>query len=385
MDRAPDEIFGLIFENCFTGPFPELDPIRRPQDIAILNVSQKWRRIALSTPTLWCSICLTTNPYPPANVISEYLALSGSCPLDMVVAHEPHECWRSARLLGKADISSLNFILDYTHRCRRASWHVRWGDYFPIEERFCLARTLVELYICCSAPPDPAPKDMTLTFPSLKTLRISGSADPRFPLFVAPKLRRIVFSYVTTSDAERIHSFLALVAGTLEILQFDSCWIGSGSRVDEFPGLTPLELPAIKCISMQMREGSSMIHAYFDYPRHVVGQIRHSFRLEYECPLYAYMKRIRSEFIDYLVLINPTNPYVARGGDDLTPSQDTPSKKWFIHDLFRNLPGLTTLCLRNFDQSPASYICHSFKETRSSTMDRLRFIVDEEEFDLDSV
>jgi hypothetical protein len=381
MDRTPDELFGLIFEWCPTGPFPKLDPITKPEDIPILSVCRKWKRIALSTPRLWRSIRLTSAPYPTVDVITKYLALSGLCPLDMDVGHPPYPChaFRPASLLAEPDKSSLRIIMEHTHRCQRAHWHMRWRDYFPIEEMFGQAYNLVDLHLCCETQSNSAPTNMVLALPSLKALRISGDVGLRAPLFVAPRLESLVFDHIKTNDFERIHNIIALVSTTVEFLQFKSAWIGEPGGASDFSWLSQLEFPVIQRVSVQMKTASFTAHAYFDYPAHIIRQIKTDFQLDFEgLELPSFMKKMRSNSIDRLVLTSATYPFELWDGGYVLRG-DILQDKGFIYDFFENLPCLTNLYLRGFNRKITSRMSHIFRETRSSPKDKLWIVTDYKE------
>jgi hypothetical protein len=381
MDRAPDEIFGLIFEYCPTGPFPKLDPITKPEEIAILNISRKWRQIALSTPSLWSRIHFSTTPYPPVDIVSKYLALSGSCPLDIRVALKDEQCTgiNLAHSLPEPEISSIRLVMDHMHRCREAHWHLYWSN-LPADQIFNLAQNLVVLHICCAAElEEPLAINLVLALPKLETLRISGGNGFNIPPLTAPRLENLTFDHIMTESVERVHNVVASVAKTLKVLQFQNTWIGEAAETVDFSRLPHIELPAIEQMIVHSKHGSAAIHAYFGYPVSIIQQIGHTFHLEYGCALSPYAKRIQSAFVDRLALISGLWPFEARHGAHLL-LDDALEDSGYISDFFKGLPGLVALRLRGFNPGVASRLSHLFRETRLAMDDsKLQIIIESEE------
>ena len=80
--------------------FP-FDPANMLTTLTISTVSRYWRNVALSTPTLWTDICISTElpddddeesrqlrntMKPNANRIATYLARSGNAPIDILIS-----------------------------------------------------------------------------------------------------------------------------------------------------------------------------------------------------------------------------------------------------------------------------------------------------------
>jgi hypothetical protein len=308
MDRTPEEIIGLIFECCPTGPFPQLDPITKPEEIAILNVCRKWKRIALSTPRLWCRIRLRQKPYPTADALSSYLALSGSCSVVMTVHHCSDSRSRRRALTGP-DKACIRLILNEMHRCQRAYFHLRWRVDFPIEEMMAQAYRLVDLHLCCERHFQNGPTDAVLVFPGLKYLRISGNIGSEIPLLNTPKLDNLIFDRIITSDISGIHTLITQVAKTLRFLEFRSAYIGKSGEVFDFSHLPPLELSSIVRVFVRMGEIRFILRGYLDYPSHVIPQIKHSFILEFKgLGLPQFMEKVQSKAADCVVLTGSGYP-----------------------------------------------------------------------------
>ncbi len=104
MDTIPEELLAEIFTWCQLGPFPEHNPFR-PETIPLLNVCRVWRRIALSTPSLWCSIDIL--PFRPIDKLPQYLSLSKGTLLDVRLG--------SPSILGWLP---LDYLLAEMHRIR---------------------------------------------------------------------------------------------------------------------------------------------------------------------------------------------------------------------------------------------------------------------------
>ncbi|KIJ93658.1 hypothetical protein K443DRAFT_134987 [Laccaria amethystina LaAM-08-1] len=83
--RIPTEIWAMIFVECLC--YEDRCFIEAERDEAPLNVAgvcQRWRGIALSTPSLWSSIAITRTPaldnsYPRRELVSLWLSRSAPC------------------------------------------------------------------------------------------------------------------------------------------------------------------------------------------------------------------------------------------------------------------------------------------------------------------
>jgi hypothetical protein len=310
MDRFPSEIFGLIFLFCPTGPFPKLDPINKPERIAILNVCQRWREIALSTPSLWTYIQF--HEYiqcPSADTVAQFLLLSGSCSLIMTMHHSSYPCSPARRLSSsRTSNPALHLILAEMYRYERAYLHLLWKKYLPIEEKAQASR-LVDLRLCCEMQPNPPMTDTVLTFPNLRRLQFSGEMSPKFPSLSSPKLTCLVFHRTATTDLEGIHRLIAGCATTLCFLEFWSSYIGEKGSASRFSDLLPFELPAIVRVFIWMKDYKLQTGGYFDYPLHIISQIKQGFHLDFRgLGLRKFMKRIRSKTVDRVVLTSLDYP-----------------------------------------------------------------------------
>ena len=85
--RLPSEILGEIFVRCVP-PEPYVEPDTTAAPLLLLAVCRGWRRVALGTPRLWCSLSVRPSPGTQQRGLYFYhhwLARARGCPLALAV------------------------------------------------------------------------------------------------------------------------------------------------------------------------------------------------------------------------------------------------------------------------------------------------------------
>ena len=82
--RTPTEIWAMIFVQCLCEHRLFIEAKQDEAPLNVAGVCQRWRTIALSTPSLWSSIWITRTPaldtsYPRRELVSLWLARSAPC------------------------------------------------------------------------------------------------------------------------------------------------------------------------------------------------------------------------------------------------------------------------------------------------------------------
>jgi hypothetical protein len=359
MDQTPDEILGLIFEWCPTSPFPALDPITKPEGITILMVSREWRRIALSTPSLWCQLRLET-PYPAPSTVSEYLALSGCLPLDVELMYPRDRAMQQQEVINQCNASH-HVLLEHVQRFKSLVCHVHIKT--DLANALHRAHALVNLALrSCTFDDDYSPKDMNVVLPNLERLTIIDvRSDLMIPVFTAPRLQHLTFERVTTQKPDHIHSLLTLVSKNLRTLRFVDTSMGKA----DFSCFPPVDLPAIQTVAIVKNRAIQKPDGFFEYPAHVIQQIEHRFQLVFQgFHILFYMREIRSMTADCLTLLSdafPSNPATR-----IFP-KETPwaQGEGIVSEFFKSLPNLRFLRLRGYNDEAVSLLARICREGKN--------------------
>jgi hypothetical protein len=162
--RLSSNILRQIFWYCVAGSHGELDPTKAP--LLLRGVSDTWKTVADSTPSLWSSIALTPPQFIPANVqvVKEWFERSGAtAPLEITIRAPEHP---THFLL----LAMLAECMPYSRRWTYVNLHIP-VDYLPI-------------MLCNSDVP----------LPSLEGLTLSIDGQPHFAITSAPRLRCVTLT-----------------------------------------------------------------------------------------------------------------------------------------------------------------------------------------------
>jgi hypothetical protein len=109
---VPLETISEIFEKSLPiyPEFPSMDELSSP--LLLCQICRQWRRVALSTPTLWRAIELDiTSTGNRLELLDSWLSRSGDCPLSLSLAGSDSN--------SIADVTSAGFLQAAVLHCRR--------------------------------------------------------------------------------------------------------------------------------------------------------------------------------------------------------------------------------------------------------------------------
>ncbi|PPQ82926.1 hypothetical protein CVT26_004962 [Gymnopilus dilepis] len=114
--RLPPELASRIFEFCIPESTTQVD-----DRFALISVCQGWRRIALSTPTLWaqCTLPLLGESRPGPQILKEWLERSQALPLKMII----HAFPGTVPHVGSREYNEARALIQVLNSCSE-----RWND-----------------------------------------------------------------------------------------------------------------------------------------------------------------------------------------------------------------------------------------------------------------
>ncbi len=201
MDTIPEELLAEIFSWCDTygeiGPFPARSPFR-PETIPILNVCRSWRRVALSTPSLWHLIKILSSHLSNSEFRSHFdrfLRLSKNGLLDLDLCIQP------VNIDGN---SSLSQIQEELGRIRKISIQPfgRDVDVLQLMNTMDISNQLTSLTLLRVRAPGGSRQELaeelgnrkTICLPRLMDLTLSGAISDKLPFLSLPAFETLMSS-----------------------------------------------------------------------------------------------------------------------------------------------------------------------------------------------
>ncbi len=241
MDTMPEELLTEIFTWCETRPYPEYDPFY-PRTIPILNVCRSWRRIALSTPSLWCSLDIQ---YDLEYLIDEpldlphFLKLSKRMPLDVSLEYN-----RGRSMYP--DWDPLDYLLSEMYRMRSivAKYPVSISSILRLMNNLDVSESLISLELNSIDHLDLPGERKRICLRRLRNLELHSHFDSdSLPYMSLPALETLLI-WETHMEFEWIHPLVCSASQTLRQITFQSSVVLSLPPeehikiVPSFPSLT---------------------------------------------------------------------------------------------------------------------------------------------------
>jgi hypothetical protein len=326
MSRFPEDVLRVIFEHIDTTPFPNHNPFN-PRSFPILQVCREWRQAALSHPRLWCKIEILSDvgKYPDPNVVADYLALSGSRPLEIRLS-----------LLNNAynlDIMVDHFLQE-TYRWVSMDIVVGEPQYLRLMDRLGVASNLVTLKMGCGATvePDSTLEGPTILLPQLCYLELKGNPRNSFvPYFEVPRLEKLHI-YPGSFEAKRMHHLISSASLTLEVI--DLANVALTMNLCPLANLEALELPSLETFRIECEGGYSIEYIVF-----LTGCITTDFQLSYRGIPTPLLSQIRSKHCRYLAIDIEIDDFFANVEAEVACFQD----ESVIRAFFEGFPALVHL------------------------------------------
>jgi hypothetical protein len=118
VSSIPEEVLSIIFQAAY-----ELSTV--PVEMIVSQVTQTWRRVALSTPRLWTKIhLLVGHSWSPVNIAEKYLSRSGALPLHLHISIDSFGA--DTEIFASACLQ----FHSHANRWRRLKVDCAWGPRF---------------------------------------------------------------------------------------------------------------------------------------------------------------------------------------------------------------------------------------------------------------